>query len=686
MRQFALFIFLCFCAVATAQSNVVRDTVSLKEVEINQSSRASVTGLSSGKLSLRAEDAKVLPSLLGNTDILKILELLPGVQTSIDGNSNLYVRGGDPGQNLLLYNDVPIYSPGHLAGIFPLLNADHISAVDFQKSGIDSHYGNFLSSVLSVESNDKVPQKNSVKGSIGLLSSQATAEFAIGKEWGLRFSARKTYINLFLMPLLRRFDKSSTSDIQGMGYDFYDFNFTLAGQISKKNRLTVDALYSRDVLELEENVTNIDAALKWSNAAFSAKLETQINDKTALEQIAFFSRYDNRFHTAQADILINDRSNIEDFGYKNRLQYRIWGIPFESGVQYSNHFLPAQQTTVSNAEMQLQQETFGKSTAHDAAVFTAAIIQILPKLSIKPGVRYQFFRSEVAALPAKNFHSRDARFRAQYHLTATQSLRAGYSHNTQYVNKIITTSIGLPTDFWVTSSALVRPQIGNEISVGYYRSFAEQMFELSADIYYRKIKNATEYNTDFGTMQAASFDSRILYGKGQSYGIELLLKKNYGKLTCWLSYSLGRSERRFKEINNGKAFPAKYDRTHDFSFVSAYKFNPKWDLSLVWVYATGNSYTQPSSWYFVNNVPVREYAAYNSIRMPAYNRTDISVNYWFKENNGINLSVHNLFHVRNPLYIFMQIQKDDDTGQLDVNMKRKALFTILPSISWRFKF
>ncbi|MDR0873501.1 MAG: TonB-dependent receptor plug domain-containing protein [Prevotellaceae bacterium] len=679
------FILALFCVAAAVRGeNAVEDSVLLNEVVVNRGSRANVSGLSSGRLSLRTDDAKMLPSLLGNTDMLKILELLPGIQTSTDGNTNLYVRGGDPGQNLLLYNDVPIYSPGHLAGIFPLFNADHVSTVDFLKSGADSRYGNFLSSVFSVNSKEAVPQKASLKGSVGLLSSQATAEWAMGKNWGASLSARKTYINLFLMPLIHYFDSSKNSELQGVGYDFYDFNATVAGRLSTKNRLTINALYSQDVFEVAENITNIDAALKWRNAAFSAKLETTLPENITLEQTAFYSTYSNRLSTAQADISINVLSSVEDIGYKNRLQYRLFGIPFESGVQYVYHNLLPQKSALTNADMAFRREAFGRNTAHDAAAFTAAVIRFGSKFQIEPGVRYQFFRSETQV--ADNFHSADLRFRAQYRLSATQLFRAGYSRNTQYIYKLTPSSVGLPTDFWVASSAHIRPQKGNEVSIGYYRSFADQMFELSTDIYYRNMENATEYNVDFGESKTTSFDNQILYGEGQAYGIELLLKKNYGKLTAWLSYSLGRSERRFKEINNGRVFPAKYDRTHDLSLVGAYTFNPKWDISLVWIYATGNAYTQPSSWYFVNNLPVREYAAYNSMRLPAYNRTDISVNYWFKPNNGINLSVHNLFFVRNPIYVFMAIQKDDDSGQLNVNVKRKALFTILPSISWRFKF
>jgi len=683
---FFLTIFLCFCAVSVAQGNAAQDTVQLKEVVVSQGKRANVSGLTTGKLSLRADDVKVLPSLLGNTDMLKILELLPGIQTSADGNTNLYVRGGDPGQNLLLYNDVPVYSPGHLAGIFPLFNADHISTVEFLKSGVDSRYGGFLSSVFSVKSKEHIPSKTGITGNVGLLSSQATAELAISKNWGARISARKTYINLFLMPLLNRFDKSTKTDVGDLGYDFYDFNVTLLGQISAKSKLTINALHSRDILELEEKITNISALLRWDNTALSAKLETQFNQNTQLEQTLYLSRFNNDLNSSQADILMKVRSFAGDLGYRNRLRYQLFGISFESGMQYAYHDLLPQKSAFVNADMDFLREGFGRNTAHDAAVFTSATIPLFKKIQIEPGVRYQFFRSEVTAAPAGNFHNADLRLRANYELSKTQLFRAGYSRNTQYIYKLTPSSVGLPTDFWVASSALIRPQTGNEVSVGYYRSFAELMFELSTDIYFRQMKNATEYNIDFGKTSDSSFDKQILYGKGQAYGIEFLLKKNYGKFTSWLSYSLGRSERRFDAINNGKVFPAKYDRTHDFSFVGAYSFNSKWDMSLVWVYATGNAYTQPSSWYFINNVPVREYAAYNGTRMPAYNRTDISVNYWFREGNGINFSVHNLFYVRNPVYIFMHINKNKNTGQLDVTVKRKALFTILPSLSWRFKF
>ncbi|MDU1890009.1 MAG: TonB-dependent receptor plug domain-containing protein [Dysgonomonas sp.] len=679
------------CSEVVAQNNetsISKDTVVLREVTVEQDKQRKLTGTLSGKIRLHVEGVKSLPALLGNTNLLKMLELTPGVQTSGDGNSNLYIRGGDAGQNLLLYDDVTIYSPGHLLSFFPLFNADHLSSLELVKSGVSSQYGGFLGSAILVESKRDIPSKLSIKGNIGLLSSQTTIELPIGNKFGAYISGRKTYLDLVLKPLLDNIlDEKSAGDINQMDYDFWDTNITLVGKLSERNKLLINGIFSKDKLKINDDEIALNGFLAWNNTSLSAKLETGINDDLNLDQWVTFTHFRNKMHTGQAEMYIDIISKIEDFGYKNRLSYMISDIPFESGVQYEHHRVLPQETEINNAGMTYRTETLGKHRGDNLSFYTLAKFRFLPKLYTETGLRYNIFTSAIKRTEdTKTFQNIDVRIANRYQLNESVFLRLNYNHNNQYIGKLTPSSLGLPTDFWVMASSEIRPLTGDELSVGVYKSILDGMFEFSSDIYYRKMRNVSEFNQNFLENEYIPFSEKIMYGKGYAYGLETMLKKNMDKFTGWLSYSYGQSRRKFKEINNGKSFPAKYDRTHDLSLVGAYMFNDRWDASLTFVYATGNAYTQPSSWYFINNTPVKEYGQYNGVRMPDYNRMDISVNYWFKKDNGLNFSVYNMFMVKNPIYVFLLVDKDEKNGEIALKTKRKSLFSIVPSVSWKYKF
>lgn len=668
--------------------NSVNDTISLQEVIVSQDKKPMVTGALSGKIVLNAEGIKDLPSIMGNTNILKMLELTPGVQTSGDANSNLYVRGGDPGQNLLLYNGNTIYTPGHILSFFPLFNIDHLSSLELMKSGVSAQYGGFSSSVISVSSKDEIPNKISFKGNVGLLSSQSTIDVPIAENWGAYVSGRITYLDLLLKPLLKAtINDDAEQSINDMGSDFYDVNTTLIGKLSETNKLTVDLFYSKDKLQLKDEEIAIDGKMNWENMVLSARLNTILKQSMSLEQSVKYSKFKNRLQTFQSEMILSIFSSIEDIGYSNKLNYYISDIPFYSGLQYTYHNILPQETSIKNVGFDYQSENLGRNTAHDISVYTSAQLRLTPQFYIEPGLRYTLYYSKVNKIgESKTFHSIDYRLSSRYQLDETRFIRASFSHNSQYINKLTPSSLGLPTDFWITSSAIILPQKGDEVSLGFYKSINDGLFEVSSDIYFRRVKNATEFNQNFIENDNVIFTDKVFYGRAKAYGLELMLKKNTGKFTGWLSYTIGRSTRQFDDIDDGRSYPAKYDRTHDFSLLGAYAFNKKWTTSMTFIYATGNTYTQPSSWYFMNGVPVKEYGKYNGARMPDYSRADVSVNYWFKKDNGLNFSIYNMFMVNNPIYVFLLVGNDKNDETLRVRIKQKKLFTIIPSISWKYKF
>lgn len=671
----------------SAQRNTTyeQDTITLQEIAVTGSQQTKVSGMLSGDLKLHVANLQSVPALSGTIDVLKLMELMPSVRTSGDGSSNMYVRGGDAGQNLILYNDITTYTPGHVLGIFPLFNADHLSWVKMSKGNADAEYGNFISSVIEVNSRNEIPSYFSAKGNIGILASQATLSIPIVENWGVYISGRKTYLGLLVKPLIDKTFSNKSDKKTDIEYDFWDTNLSITGKINNTNTLHAEVMFGIDKLDIDDQEIVIDGRLKWKNALTSLNLLSKLTDEVELSQTISFSHFNNNLNTKQGDMFVILKSNIEDVSYNNRLLFPIGTLPITAGIKYTHHSLKPHDLSLINSGILTQSVVEDKIKAHDFSAFISTNWKPTNTFSIKPSIRYNLFTSQTDTWKQYSyFHSIDTRLSLQYQISEPIFIRANYGHNNQNVNKLTPSSVGLPTDFWVTATKDIKPQRGDEISVGYYHSLFDGLFELSTDVYYRWMNNVTEFDYNFIENDNTSFVDKIQYGTGSAYGLEVLLKKNYGKFSGWVSYALGKSDRKFDDINNGKRFPAKFDRTHDLSATFNYKFNPKWDLSLTYIYATGNTYTQPTSWYFVNNVPVKEYTKYNNARMPAYNRTDIGVNYWFKKDNGLNLSIYNMFAVENPIYVFMILKQWD--GNMGVEMKKKKLFSIIPSISWNFKF
>lgn len=601
----------------------------------------------------------------------------------------MYVRGGDAGQNLILYNGITTYTSGHILGIFPLFNADHLSWVKMSKGTADAQYGNFISSVIEVESHKQIPTKFSAKGNTGLLASQVTLDVPVSKNWWAYVSGRKTYLDLIVQPLIKRTFSSSSSHKEDtdIEYDFWDSNLSIIGKLNNNHRLRVNMILGGDKLKINDKEIMLDGSLKWSNAVASATLDLYLSGNLQIEQIISFSHFGNTLATKQEEMLVKLDSKIKDISYKNKFSFSIADLPVTTGLTYTYYHINPHDLRLINSAVVTSSVKEDKIKAHALSIFASTTWKPVNKLNLIPVLRYNFFTSKLHTRHKfDNFYSLDARLSARYQLKENIFLRANFSHNNQYINKLTPSSIGLPTDFWIATTHDLKPQRGDEISLGYYHALFSGLIEVSADAYYRSMKNVSQFDYNFIENDNSSFVDKISYGKGRAYGLEIMLKKNYGNLTGWLGYALSKSDRQFNEINNGKRFPARYDRTHDLSATLSYRLNPKWDIALTCIYATGNTYTQPTSWYFINNLPVKEYTEYNNARMPDYKRVDIGVNYWFKKDNGLNFSLYNIFVVENPIYVFMSIKQDAADGNIKLEMKKKKLYTIIPSISWNFKF
>ena len=661
-----------------------KDVSHLKEVVISNDKKNGITTLSGGKLSFNLKELSSVPTVLGTTDIIKLLQLTPGVQNSGDANGYLYVRGGDPGHNAILYDGTPIYGMSHLLGIFPFYNTDHIKEVEFDKSGSNAKYGGRLSSTTLLIPNKKAPSELGIQGNVGILASQLTIAAPVGEKSGFYISGRKTYIDEIVGPLLR--SGSKNSDVQDMKYGFSDGNMTFISQLSPNNLLTVDAFMSSDELKVKDGNLALRTNLKWSNVTISPTLVTTISPKVSMSNAVYFSKYSNELNMEQATIEFGVASYVKDFGFNNAFRYQIKNVPFESGIQYVHHNLQPQKVNVENltdANSALQNNIIN---ANEAAVFTTVKPKLTDHLNAELGIRVNYYTSG----------SRDSylhfqpRLLLNYIANEKYSFYGSYNRQYQYLSLITTSSVGIPTDFWIASSDGIKPQSSDEFSIGSNQNISKN-YATSFGGFYRSMKDLLEY--PYGITQfneTTTLKNDLLTGKGKAYGLEMMFRKSNGKFTGWLSYTLSWSDRNFDELNNGKTYFAKYDRRHNLSIVGMYNLNAKWNFGITQLFSSGNRFTMPTSWYFINNNPVKEYSGYNNAQMPNYIRTDLSVNYFFlktnKKESALNFSIYNTFNIENPIYVVLDVKVDKDKNSVIVKQEEKVLYRILPSVSWRFKF
>ncbi|MBP6587227.1 MAG: TonB-dependent receptor plug domain-containing protein, partial [Flavobacterium sp.] len=662
-----------------------KDRLLLKEVVVSNNKKSSITALSGGKLYFNLKELSSLPTILGTTDIIKLLQLTPGVQNSGDANGYLYVRGGDPGHNSILYGGTPIYGMSHLLGVFPFYNTDHIQEVEFDKSSSNAKYGGRLSSTTLLVPNKKIPSQLSVQGTVGLLASQITLASPIGKKSGLFISGRKTYIDEFVIPIINSFSKNS--DVQDMKYGFSDGNLTFITEISKNNSLVVDAFVSADKLKIEDSNIALTTGLKWGNFSLSPTVISKLSSKTTMSNAVYFTQYTNNLEMQQATVQMEVSSSVQDFGFANSVRFRVNEIPFESGLQYAYHNLQPQKIEINNQIATAIEEQNNLIKANEVAVFATAKPKLSDCLIAELGLRINYYSSGSKSNSYLHFQPRMV---LNYYPNKKFSFYTSYNRQNQYLSLITTSSVGIPTDFWIASSDGISPQTSDEFSIGSNQTISKNM-ATSFGGFYRSMKNLLEYPygvAQFNEMSTLKDD--LLVGKGTAYGLEMMLRKNNGKFKGWLSYTLSWSTRNFEEINDGNTYFAKYDRRHNLSLVGMYDLNLKWNFGITQIFSSGNRFTMPTSWYFINNNPVKEYSEYNNAQMPNYIRTDLSVNYFFikssKKESALNFSIYNTFNIENPIYIVMNVKVNEDKQSVVVETEKKYLYKILPSISWRFKF
>jgi len=686
------------------------NAITTKEIIISgEKSDKNVKNVNSGTVNIPIETIKNLPAFLGEVDILKSIQLLPGVQSAGEGNSGFYVRGGGPDQNLILLDEAVVYNASHLFGFFSVFNADAVKDINLIKGGMPANYGGRLSSVLDISMKDGNNQKYDVEGGIGLISSRLTVQGPIIKDTSsFIVTARRTYIDVLVEPFVK-----NTSKLKGTGYYFYDVNMKANYRFSDKDKLFLSGYFGRDVFTYKNKKDGFNVRIPWGNTTTSLRWNHLFSDKLFLNTTATYSNYKFEFQSEQSDFEFKLFSGVTDYNFKVDFNYFPTvrhNIKF--GANYIYHIFIPSSATARIGGTDFDTGKILKQYANDYAIYVNDEFDVTDKLKINAGIRGTMFqqigpfnrykKNESGVIVDTIMYSKgkiiaeykhiEPRISIRYTLNSSSSLKASYTQNYQYIHLASVSSVSLPTDIWVPSSDIVKPQFATLYSFGYFKNFLDNMFETSVEVYYKTMENQIDYKEGASPTDDVgdNSDNNFTFGSGKSYGIELFFKKKAGNFTGWIGYTLSKTTRLFAEINNGKEYPAKYDRTHDLSVVLSYELSKKWTFSTVFIYATGSALTLPIARYMIDSRIINEYGPRNSFRMAPYHRMDISATYAGKQHkryqSSWNFAIFNVYNRYNPYFIYFVDEGNLSEATSNPKAKQVSLFPILPSITWNFKF
>lgn len=686
----------------SSSSKLNEVVVSAEKENVNVSS----TEMSVAKLEMK--EVEMIPVLLGEKDIIKTLQLLPGVKSAGEGSSGFFVRGGGADQNLILLDGAPVYNASHLLGFFSVFNSDAIKDVKLYKGAAPAQFGGRLSSVMDIKMKEGSSKKLRVNGGIGLISSRLTVEAPIVKDKGsFLISARRTYADMFLK-------LSSDSNINNNTLYFYDLNLKANYRLGKNDRLFLSGYFGRDKFAFGE-----DFGFDWGNKTATLRWNHIFNEKLFSNTSLVYSDY-------SYDININDgqvhiSSSIVDFNFKQDFDFYLnKNNKIKIGGNVIHH-------TFKPGNVEVDTENFNgfaieNKYSLENALYLSNKQKVGNKLTLNYGLRYTNFmqlgpgdiysyNSYGDILDTTNYSQNEIiasynglspRMAGNYLINEKNSLKASLSRNYQYLHLLSNSTSGTPLDVWMPSSKNIKPEIANQVALGYFRNFAKNTYEFSAEVYYKQIENAVDYKVGAEVTLNDAAEGQLIYGEGRAYGLELLFKKRKGNFTGWISYTLAKSEKQFDVINDGSWYPARQDRTHDISVVGMYQISERVNISGSWVYYTGNAVTFPTGKYSFGGKTYNLYSDRNGNRMPEYHRLDLGLTLKAREYNykvnietgekekvkkrflsSWNFSIYNTY-ARENAYIISFGESDTEPGKTEAT--QLSLFKIIPSVTYNFKF
>ncbi|MNX69742.1 TonB-dependent Receptor Plug Domain protein [compost metagenome] len=667
--------------------------------------------MSVNKLSI--QEIKKMPAVLGETDILKSILQLPGVTNAGEGSSGFNVRGGAADQNLILLDEALIYNSSHLFGFFSVFNSDAIKDLKLYKGGIPSRFGGRVSSVLDIYQKEGNSNEFHMNGGIGLISSRLLAEGPIEKGKGsFLVAGRSSYAHLFL----------KLTDNNNSAY-FYDLNTKLSYKLNDNNSLFLSGYFGRDVFDINDQFNNV-----YGNAVLNLRWNHLFSDKLFSNMSMIYSDY---YYGLKLDFVgLNWDSGIKNYNFKYDFKHYISEkLKMTYGLNAVYYDFNPGTISPTGPSSGINHDQLDKKYALEPALYIDAEQEVTEKLSVNYGLRYSMFyrlgqqdmniyaNNEAVTFNQElqiyekgkpigtehfgsgktiaSFDNLEPRFAVSYQLSDNQSIKASYNRMSQYIHLISNTSSPTPLDVWAPSDKFIKPQLLDQVALGYFRNFHNDDYTLETEIYYKKVKNRIDYIDGADLIANEAIEQVVLNGKSRSYGLEVLLRKNSGKLNGWISYTLSRSEQQTPGrtaaetgINNGKWYSTGYDKTHNLAVTASYSLNDKWSFGSTFALQSGQPVTYPNGQYEYGGIIVPSYGARNDDRLPAYHHLDVSATYIPKPDKKKGwqgewvFSIYNLYNRMNSAS--MTFRQNEDTGRNEA--VRLSIFGVIPSVTYNFKF
>ena len=659
-----------FSLAVSAQQDSLEHVLQEVTVQGYTTNKYSLGQDATGSVQVKMDMMFSLPKILGNADPIHYAEMLPGVQTTSEFDSGLHIQGCENGHNYLSLSGVPLYNVEHLLGFFSVFNASHYSILSLSKTTSSAASPNRLGGMLDILMADSLPQRLSGEYAVGPMSSQGTLRIPISSRSALVLSGRWAYLNLLYKPFLEVEDDQ-------MRYGFGDLNATWTYCPDDKNRLWLDAYWGYDKASFVSMDFQSDANVKWSNNL--AALHWQYSSgRFNMHHTFYNTAYRNKFEIATGGMMLSLPSHVYDFGYKGNATWRGLNIGFEA---MTHHILP--QSPEVEGEYIVENSPQPVQRAFETAVFAEYVAHISQQIEATAGLRFSTFHSD-----GKTFSSFDPNIALQYKPNANHSVRLSAATRRQYLFQTGFSNSGMPTEFWFAATQAHEPQHSVNTSLAYEGLTENLMYKFNAEIYYKRLWNQIEYTGtayDFA-YYSYNLDDMLITGKGYNYGLNVMLEKRKGKVTGWLSYSVGRAWRKFprEESISGK-YPASHERIHELNAFATYRLNDKWDFSMTLVAASGTPFTAVKYFYLLNGRLGAEYGEHNANRLNPYFRMDVSANLYLKSKpgreRGINFSLYNTTASPNHMFRSLRVRNNNYAYKPIIFMAR-----VMPSVSYFYKF
>ncbi|MBE9465692.1 carboxypeptidase-like regulatory domain-containing protein [Dyadobacter subterraneus] len=704
----------------TVSIELADESENLKEVTISTKKEDdNVRSIEMSVNKVEMKTIKKMPALLGEVDLIRSIQLLPGVTTVGEGASGFNVRGGDISQNLVLLDEAPVFNSSHLFGFFSVFNPDVVKDVKLFKGGIPAQYGGRISSILDVRMKEGNAKKREINGGIGSIFSRLTYEqpFAAGKG-SFIVAARRSYIDILAKPFLNK-------DLKDSKFNFYDLTAKVNYRLGNKDTFFASGYLGKDIFG------GGDFGFGWGNKTLTGRWNHIFSNKLFMNLTAYYSNYDYNLGQNEDDKNAKDRfvwnSKIITKSIKPDFTYYITpNNQLTFGGQYINYdSRPGKATAVSEGEgLNLD---LPSRHADESALYIANEQKLTDKISLQYGIRYSYFRSLGAGieysyrdttagirrqpiLPGKEYQSGDViktygnwepRFAVNIGLSSVSSLKISYNRMSQYLHLLSNTAASSPLDVWTLSSSNIKPELADQVAMGWFRNFRDNMYEASVEVYYKKLHNQLDYVVGSDLLLNQFVEGDLLTGKGRAYGAEFYLKKNKGRLTGWVSYTLSKTEREVDGVNNGNWFNARFDKPHNFTSVAIYELNKRLTLSSNFTIASGTPATFPTNGYSWGGYSLgNNYNnARNNSRIPAYHRLDLAATlkarkklFGTGEGEWV-FSIYNVYNRRNAFSVYTRQNEDKPTASEQAQnllrtqaVRYSVIGSLIPSVTYNFKF